>query len=149
MATAIITNRFLRAKPTIQSIIEKHPALGDDPVAGFEAFLDDDLIALLEACLDRPRLEGPRRGLDKNPIGVFLQYKRSRGHGWHGLCRCEESDVGEHGRLQPAFRIGKSDTDFRAAGVRIKNLADEEHPALEDFSRIGGEIDIDSLILLN
>ena len=50
--------------------------------------------------------------------------------------------------IRPAG-YGPRDTDFRAAGVRIKNLADEEHPALEDFSRIGGKIDIDSLILLD
>src|SRR5215510_12286266 len=130
---AIITNRFLRANPTIQSIIEKHPAPGDDALAGFEAFLDDDQIALLEARLDQPRLERPRSGLDKSLIAVLLQYKRSGRYDRHILCRREESDVGEHGRLQPVLRISKGDPDFRPTRIRIKDLADEEHPALEDF----------------
>src|SRR5215472_3254503 len=108
IAMAIMTNRFLSAKPTIQSIIEKHPTLGDDTVAGFEAFLNDDLIALLEACLDRPWLKGPRGGLDENPIAVFLQYQRSRRDYRHRVRRCKECDVGEHGRLQRSSGFGKA-----------------------------------------
>src|SRR5215470_4054726 len=143
---AIIASRFLRVKPTIHSIMEKHPTLGDDAVTDFETFLDDDLITLLEARLDQPRLESPRGDFDENPIAVSLQNKRSRWDNRHGLCRCKESDVGEHGRLQPVFRIGKSNTDLRPARVRIKNLAYEQRAALEDFSRIGNKTDVDALI---
>src|SRR6478736_4544913 len=101
MAAAIITRRFLRSKPTSQSIIEKDPALDDDAVAGFEAFLDDDLIALLESRLDRPRFELPRSGLDENSIAVLLQHERRGRNDRHRLWRREEGDAGEHGRLQP------------------------------------------------
>jgi hypothetical protein len=48
---------------------------------------------------------------------------------------------------QPALWVGESDTDFRAACVRVENLTDEPHAAMKDLSGISGKSNFNALIL--
>src|SRR5262249_54557708 len=121
MATANITRRLRSAKPTSQSIIEKHRSFDDDAVAGFQAFLNDYLISLLDSCLDLSRLEHPRTSLDKNTIGILLEHDRGSRHDRDGLGWRHDRYIGKHARLQSVFRIGKCNSNLRAARIRIEH----------------------------
>ena len=73
----IATTRRLRsARLTNWSIIEQHPALDDDALAGLEPAFDNGLIALLETDLDGTGLERPGRNLDEHLVGFVLQHQR-------------------------------------------------------------------------
>src|SRR5712691_13383764 len=137
--TIATTRRFLRAKPTSQSIIEQDSALYDHAVAGFDAALDDGLIALLETDFDGACLERPRLDLDEYLIDVVLQHERRGRDDRHHLLGSEEGDVGEHSGLQSYAQVGKRDPDLGATGVRIEHVADEKDAAFHHLGRIGGK----------
>src|SRR6516225_5357199 len=99
MAAAIITSRLRNAKATIQSIIEEHRTLDDDTLPGSQAFLNDDLVALLCTRLYLARLERPGRGFDENTVGVFFQHKRSSRHDRQFLGWRQDRYIGEHGEF--------------------------------------------------
>src|SRR5690348_18239805 len=90
------TSRFLSASSTKRSITEQHSALDDHPLAGRDAALEHDLLALLESDLDGARLERPRRGLDVDLVALVLEDERAGRHHGGAPRRRVERHVGEH-----------------------------------------------------
>src|SRR5215471_451325 len=148
-ATANITRRLRSAKPTSQSIIEKQRTFDDHAVAGIQAFLNDDLIALLAPRPDLPRLEPPLTSLEEDAIGIPLEHERSRRHDRHGLSWSDDGYIGKHPGLQSVVRVRKCNSNLRATRIRVDHIADEQHMAFESLVGIGGKIDVDRLIRSN
>src|SRR5215831_19280122 len=143
------TRRLFRARPTSQSIIEQRSALDDNALPAIEPALDVGPIALLEAHLHRTRLEGPWLDLDEDLILLLSQNQRRRRDARHIPAGSQKGRIGEHVRLQSQVWILKSDAHLGPARVRVENIADKQHFALEDFFWISRQHDVDRLSFRN
>src|ERR1019366_6829606 len=106
------TRRLRRAKTTSQSITEQHSPLDDDALARLDAASEKHLIALLECDVHGPRLEPPRRGLDKHLADVILEYQCVRRCDRHFMARRMEVGGRKHSGPQAPIGIVERDADF-------------------------------------
>src|SRR6516164_1951619 len=138
-AITMTAMRWRRQMSTNWSIIQQNSATDHDLLARLHAGEQCHLAALLEQWLDRAPLEGPWRGRNEYRRAVVVhEERRARDHDTLDG-GAAQGHAREHVGLQQVVGILERDAGLVAARIRLEDVRDKQHLAMQGLARVGVE----------